>query len=117
MTDAHLRAVGIESGSNYVWGGATDEGRCREFEKLWTASKRPDPPSASYDKAEQEFVPVAVESYQAHPSMGAMVLECTGMQPFARAIQREIDIPIFCWGTLLEYAYSVAGQRDHYGHV
>jgi hypothetical protein len=117
MTEAHMRAVGIESGSNYVLGGAEDEGRCREFEKLWTASKRPDPPRASYDKAAQEFVPVAVEFHQAHPNMGAMVLECTGMQPFARAIQREIDIPIFCWGTLLEYAYSVAVHRDYYGHV
>ena len=49
--------------------------------------------------------------------MGAMVLECTGMQPFARAIQREIDIPIFSWGTLLDYAYSVVVHRDYYGHV
>lgn len=41
--------------------------------------------------------------------MGAMLLECTGMQPFARTIQREIDISIFSWGTLLDYAYSVGG--------
>jgi hypothetical protein len=49
--------------------------------------------------------------------MGAMMLECTGMQPFARAIQRKIDIPVFSWGTLLDYAYSVAVHRDYYGHV
>ena len=49
--------------------------------------------------------------------MGAMMLECTGFQPFARALQREIDIPIFTWGTLLDYAYSVTVHRDYYGHV
>jgi hypothetical protein len=49
--------------------------------------------------------------------MGAMVLECTGFPPFARALQREIHIPIFSWGTLLDYAYSVAVHRDYYGHV
>jgi hypothetical protein len=49
--------------------------------------------------------------------MGAMMLECTGMQPFARAVQHQVDIPIFSWGTLLDYAYSVAVHRDYYGHV
>ena len=60
---------------------------------------------------------VAVDFYHAHPNMGAMLLECTGMQPFARAVQREIDVPIFSWGTLLDYAYSVVVHRDYYGHV
>ena len=117
MTEAHLRAVGIQPGSNYIVEGAEDDGSCPEFEQLWIASKRSDPPGACYDKAEKEFVPVAVDFYRAHPNMGAMILECTGMQPFARAIQREIDIPIFSWGTLLDYAYSVVVHRDYYGHV
>jgi hypothetical protein len=113
----HLEAVGIHLDSNYVLAGAEDDGRCPEFENLWYAPVRPDVPEAYYDKAEKEFVEVAVEFYHAHPNMGAMMLECTGMQPFARAIQREIDIPIFSWGTLLDYAYSVAVHRDYYGHV
>jgi hypothetical protein len=117
LTDAHLQAVGIRLGSNYVVGGAEDDGRCPEFENLWHADKRPDPPAAYYDKTEQEFVAVASDFYHAHPNMGAMLLECTGMQPFARALQRAIDIPIFSWGTLLDYAYSVAVHRDYYGHV
>jgi len=117
LTTAHLEAVGIHPGSNYVIVGAEDEGRCQEFEHLWYAPKRPDPPGAYYDKAEREFVGVAVDFFRAQPNMGAMMLECTGMQPFARALQREIDIPIFTWGTLLDYAYSVAVHRDYYGHV
>jgi hypothetical protein len=117
MTQAHLEAVGIQPGSNYVITGAEDDERVVEFKNLWNAHVRPDPPEAYYDKAEKEFLQVAVDFYQAHPNMGAMMLECTGMQPFARAIQREIDIPIFSWGTLLDYAYSVAVHRDYYGHV
>ncbi|MFQ5576535.1 MAG: aspartate/glutamate racemase family protein [Anaerolineae bacterium] len=117
MTPAHLQAVGIQPGSNYVVTGAEDDGRCPEFEHLWYAPKRTDPPGAYYDKAEKAFLAVAIDFYRAHPNMGAMMLECTGMQPFARAIQREIDIPIFSWGTLLDFAYSVAVHRDYYGHV
>jgi hypothetical protein len=113
----HLEAVGIQLGSNYVIEGAEDGNRCQEFVNLWYAPSRPEIPQAYYDKAESEFLEVAVEFYQAHPNMGAMMLECTGMQPFARAIQRRIDIPIFSWGTLLDYAYSSAVHRDYYGHV
>ena len=113
----HLESVGVQSGSNNVVTGAEDDGRCPEFENLWYAPVRPDVPEAYYDKAEKEFVEVAVDFYKAYPNMGAMMLECTGMQPFARAIQREIDIPIFSWGTLLDYAYSVVVHRDYYGHV
>jgi hypothetical protein len=113
----HLEAVGIQSGTNYVIEGAEDDGRCPEFENLWYSPTRPDPPQADYQKVEDEFVEVAVEFYQSNPKMGAMVLECTGMQPFAREIQRRIDIPIFSWGTLLDYAYSSAVHRDYYGHV
>jgi hypothetical protein len=117
ITQAHLDAVGILPGSNYVLGGVEDDGRCPEFANLWEASVRPDPAQAYFDKAESQFLAVAVDFYHAHPSMGAMVLECTGYPPFGRALQREIDIPIFSWGTLLDYAYSVAVHRDYYGHV
>ena len=117
MTSAHLEAVDIQLDSNYVMAGVLDDSRCPEFEHLWSKFNRTDPPGAFYDKTEKEFVPAAIDFYREHPNMGAMLLECTGMQPFARAIQREIDIPIFSWGTLLDYAYSVAVHRDYYGHV
>jgi len=117
LTDHHLESVGIRLGSNYVIGGAMDDGRCQEFDHLWTAGLRSNPPAADYAKAEAEFLSVAVEFYKQHPKMGAMVLECTGFPPFARALQREIGIPIFSWGTLLDYAYSVVVHRDYYGHV
>lgn len=117
LTDQHLKAVGIRPGTNYVLGGTMEPGVCEEFDHLWTEEYQTDPPSAFYDKAQNEFIPVAVDFYQKHPNMGAMVLECTGFQPFARALQREIDIPIFSWGTLLDYAFSVSVHRDYYGHV
>lgn len=113
----HLKAVGIVLGSNYVIEGAIDGGECQEFENLWIEGKRPDPPEAYYSKAEQEFLLVGKNFFKRHSNMGAMVLECTGFPPFARALQREIDIPVFSYSTLLEYAYSIAVHRDFYGHV
>jgi hypothetical protein len=117
LTQQHLLSVGIQPGTNYVVGGAMEGLQCQEFDHLWTDGLRSDPPGANYDKAEAEFLPVAIDFYRQHANMGAMVLECTGFPPFARALQREIDIPIFSWGTLLDYAYSVVVHRDYYGHV
>ena len=117
VVDRHLEAVGINLGSNYVLAGAMDGGRCPEFDHIWTEELRTDPPTIDYAKAAKEFLEVAVEFYRSHPNMAAMVLECTGFPPFARALQRAIEIPIFSWGTLLDYAFGVVVHRDYYGHV
>ncbi len=117
LTGHHLESVGVRPGSNYVVGGAMDNFECHEFDQLWTRDLRTDPPQANYAKAEAEFLGVAIRFFHQYPNMGAMVLECTGFPPFARALQREIDIPIFSWGPLLDYAYSIAVHRDYYGHV
>ena len=66
---------------------------------------------------EKDFVEVVTDFYNSHPNMGALVLECTGFQVFGRAVQRAIDIPVFSWGTLLDYAFAVTVHRDFYGHV
>ena len=117
LTDRHLESVGVKLGSNYVVGGALDNGKVPELDHLWHDDLRTDPPSANYEVAEQQFVASATAFARQYPNMGAMVLECTGFPPFARALQREIDMPIFSWGTLLDYAYSVVVHRDYYGHV
>ncbi|WP_411036960.1 aspartate/glutamate racemase family protein [Shinella sp. BYT-45] len=117
LRDRHLTGVGVTLGTNYVVHGAMDNGQIPELHNLWNRDVRPDVPTADYDLAERELVKVAKDFALAHPNMGAMVLECTGFQPFGRAIQREIDMPVFSWSTLLDYAYSVAVHRDFYGHV
>lgn len=117
LTERHLSGAGITLGGNYVVGGAMDNGACPEFDHIWTPGLRVDPPAIDYRKAERELIAAAVDFFRRHENMGAMVLECTGFPPFARALQREIEIPIFSWGTLLDYAYSVVVHRDFYGHV
>jgi hypothetical protein len=117
LHDRHLTSAGVRLGTNYVVHGAKDDGKCPQFDSLWTKDLRPDIPTATYSEAEQDIVSVAMAFATAHPSMGAMVLECTGFQPFARAIQREIGMPVFSWSTLLDYAFSISAHRDFYGHV
>ena len=76
-----------------------------------------DRPEAVYEIQEKQMIDMCVDFCQKHPDIGAVMLECTGMQPFARAIQQHIDLPVFSWGTILDYAFSVVTHRDYYGHV
>ena len=117
INPTHLGAVGVLPDSNYVIAGAEDDYDCPEFKHLWSQDQRTAPPGAIYDKAGKDFVSAGSAFFRSHANMGAMVLECTGFQPFARALQREIEIPIFSWGTLLDFAYAVTVHRDYYGHV
>jgi len=117
LTEAHLKSVGIQPGSNYIIAGASDDYQCTELDKLWNWEVRPEKPEAVYDIQEEQMVNACVEMTMANPSIAAIMLECTGMQPFARAIQRAVDLPVFSWGTILDYAYSVVAHRDYYGHV
>jgi hypothetical protein len=116
LTSAHLEAVGIQPNSNYVIEGFMESGCCPEITNLYM---EPEPllRGANYDKIEQELTEFAVDFYQRHPNMGALLLECSGTQPFARSIQQAINLPVFSWGTLLDYAYSIAVHRDYYGYL
>ena len=113
----HLINVGVNPDSNYVIAGAQDEYGCTEFDNLWNAQVRPEVPEAYFDKAQDQMIKLCKDLVAKNPAMGAIMLECTGMQPFARAIQRELDLPVYSWGTMLDYAYSVVTHRDYYGHV
>ena len=117
LLEKHLSSVGVSPGTNYVVGGAMDDGKCPEFDNLWTQGLRPDIPQAEYGRAEADFLKAGTAFYAEHPNMGAMVLECTGFPPFARALQRAINIPVFSWGTLMDYAHMVTVHRNYYGYV
>ena len=117
LTDAHLRNVGIDPNSNIVVAGVLDEYPCPEFDNLWLENKRLELPESNYLKAEADMVSACKDFVSKHPDIKALMFECTGLQPFARAVQRELDLPIFSWSTLLDYAFAVTVHRDHYGHV
>ena len=117
LTHTHLSRVGIDLESRFHVAGAQDEYGCHEFDNLWDHERRPEVPEIHYAKAEKEIVETCKKFIRQHPDIGALMLECTGMQPFARAIQQAVDLPVFSWGTLLDYAYSVVSHREYYGHV
>ncbi|MGX5851745.1 hypothetical protein ACWGTO_32640 [Mesorhizobium sp. PL10] len=118
LTEHHFVSAGIDPGSNLALMGICEDYSCPEFEDLWNADKwRSAVPMASFERAEAEFVSACRDFVSKNPDLRALVFVCTGLQPFARCVQREIRLPIFSWSTLLDFAFSVVVHREHYGHV
>ncbi|MCF8105269.1 MAG: aspartate/glutamate racemase family protein [Desulfohalobiaceae bacterium] len=59
------------------------------------------------EKLEQEVVAAARQLIQRHPRVGAVVLECTNLPPYAGAVQKVCGLPVFDVVTLINYAYLV----------
>lgn len=121
LTDDLPEAVGVTIGTNYRLFDfydcviSTDN---PETNKLWnTKGLRPDPAGCDYELLESQMIEAALEMQRCEPKLGALLLECTGYQPFARAVQVATELPVFSSSTLLDFAWSAVAHRDFYGHV
>lgn len=66
-----------------------------EAEKEFTRVLLDDELVLDVDAARAEHLTVARRLVAEHPDVGALVLECTNMPPYARDIQRETGLPVF----------------------
>jgi hypothetical protein len=58
------------------------------------------------DKARADVLRVAQSMVEEHPEIGAFVLECTNMPPYAHAVQEAVHRPVFDIVTLTHWVYS-----------
>ncbi|KAL4798065.1 hypothetical protein BDV19DRAFT_386723 [Aspergillus venezuelensis] len=60
----------------------------------------------NHDDIEKEMIDAARDLIAEHPSIGAIVLECTQMPVYAEAVQREVDLPVYDVFTMANWFYS-----------
>jgi hypothetical protein len=95
LTPAHLAAAGVPLDIPVV---GTENGR--EFFRVLIRAEKPDLDVAL---AEADVVDAARALVAAHPEVGAIVLECTNMPPYAAAVRDAVGLPVFdifslvCW--------------------
>jgi hypothetical protein len=58
------------------------------------------------DAARRENVAAAREMVERHPAVGAIVLECTNMPPYAAAIREATGLPVFDITTLIRMVHA-----------
>jgi hypothetical protein len=84
-----------------------------EFEAILHSDK------GSFDnsKVRQQVVSTAEKIVREHPEVGAILLECSDMPPYAADVQRAVNLPVFDFITMIRYAHSAVAQRPYQGFI
>jgi Asp/Glu/hydantoin racemase len=94
LTDRHLEKAGVRLDTPI---GSTEGGR--EFTRAVLDNEM----TLDVEAARQDNVDAARELVARHPEVGAIVLECTNMSPFAADIKRATGLPVFSVLTLINW--------------
>lgn len=98
----HLRAVGISEDIKLNIMGMENS---PEWNKIFTA---PDD-DVDLDVIADEVISTAREAVTRDKDIGAFVLECTDLPPFADQMRKEIHLPVFDFVTLIEFVARSIG--------
>jgi hypothetical protein len=65
------------------------------------------------ERAEAQVVDAARSLVAGHPELGALVLECTNLPPYASAIQAATGLPVWDAISLVRWVYGAVRQRAY----
>lgn len=103
LTERHFRNCGVQ-GIPLAVAGMDEK---PEFTRVFLEKSSPGAePSLDIDKAEEELKTVAAALMAADPDIRFVVLECTNMPPFKKAIQESCGKPVFDIISLAGFIHS-----------
>ena len=107
LTPAHLEAAGVPLDTPIM---GTEGGR--EFFRVLIKAEAEDMDVAL---AEQDILEAGQALVAAHPEVGAIVLECTNMPPYAAALQAALGLPVFDIYSLITWFHTGLRPRHFAG--
>ena len=83
---------------------------CKEWSKIF------DCPDERFDMkaVEKEIVGTAEAAVKSNPAIGAIVMECTDLTPFAQKISEAVNLPVFDFVSMIGYAAIALGEVNMY---
>lgn len=106
LTPEHLAAAGVAADTPVV---GTDDGR--EF----TRAILGDEPALDVAAAERDIMEAGEALVRRHPQVGAVLLECTNMAPYASALGEHLGLPVFDIVSFITWFHAGLRPRD-FGH-
>ena len=103
LTPAHLAAAGVPLDTPI----AGTEGGCEFFRVLIKAEKD----DMDVALAEADVVEAGRDLVARHPEVGAIVLECTNMPPYAAALAEAVGCPVFDVYSLISWFHTGVRPR------
>ena len=104
LSQDHLTAAGVPPGTPI---GSTEDGQ--EFTRAILGNES----TLDIEAARQDNVAAARALQQAHPNLGAMVLECTNMPPYAEDIAAATGLPVFSMVTFVNWLHAGLAPRSY----
>lgn len=107
LTKEHLHACGITDDMNVVVMGLED---AEEWSKIF------DKPDEKFDidLVTEEILSVAKAGVASNPEIGAIVLECTDLPPFAEALREVLGMPVFDFNSMMGHVAMALGVLKQY---
>lgn len=106
LTPEHLHAVGVDPGLPVI---GTEGGR--EFRRVIID----DEPVMDVAAAEKDILEAGEALVERHPEVGAILLECTNMSPYARALRERLRLPVYDIYSFVTWFHAGLAPRD-FGH-
>ena len=106
LTGEHLRAAGADPETPVV---GTDGGS--EFSRVMINDEE----RLDVAAAERDILAAGDRLVASHDGVGAVLLECTNMVPYARALSQRLRLPVFSIYTFVTWFHSGLIPRD-FGH-
>ena len=103
LTPEHFIAAGADPATPVV---GTDNGR--EFTKVMLDEKH----TLDAALAERDILDAGDALVAAHPDIGAVVLECTNMTPYARALADRLLLPVYSIYSFVTWFHAGLAPRD-----
>ena len=69
------------------------------------------------EKAKKEVVQAALGLFDGDEDIGAILLECSDMPPYAAAIQEATQLPVFDFITLIRWLHNATTQKPYQGWI
>lgn len=105
LSREHLEAVGAADIPSVIIGTESE----MEFTRAIAGNEL----YLDVDKARNDVVETAKTLVLGNPSVGAIVLECTNMPPYAKAVQEAVKLPVFDIITLIKTVHMALSQQDY----
>lgn len=103
LTAEHLARAGVPSGTPVV---GTEGGR--EFTRVLLD----DEPRLDAAAAERDILDAGRTLVDRHPEVGAILLECTNMGPYARSLRAAVGLPVFDIVSFMTWFHAGLQPRD-----
>jgi len=110
LDDALLRQVGVTNSGGLAIAGLQD---CPEFYRFAIEETG----MLDTDAVEGEVVEAARSLVEREPAVGALLLECSLLPPYAAAVQEAVGLPVFDYVTMIRHVFSAVIRRRYTGFV